>query len=168
MCYFTYRPTVSLLYCKCYLFSDYTWDFLFNWMDVRIYRTVLCFVRSLWGHFHRVGKILRHPETLARYLVYFNTTYTRGVARDKSMYRQHYSRYPGACLYRRSCILEYFKAYFGGFLKIFCSVCQDNRKPSVLYSGYIYFIVVSTVCMMCTLSSYGGPGDILPWIYKNK
>ena len=50
----------------------------------------------------------------------------RGVARDKTMYRHHYSRgvrghaasEKCGILYRRSCILEHFMAYFEGFLCI--------------------------------------------------
>ena len=42
------------------------------------------------------------------------------------------------------------------------------KKTSVLYSGYMYYmgVAVAMVCMMCTLSCYEGPGDMLPWINK--
>ena len=59
----------------------------------------------------------------------------RDVSRDKSICRHHCSKgvlghAPSEnvdILYRRSCILEHFRAYFEGFLNIFCSVCQDEN-----------------------------------------
>ena len=56
----------------------------------------------------------------------------RGVARDKTMYMHHYSRgvrghaasEQCGILYRRSCILEHFKAYFEGFLCSFAAFAK--------------------------------------------
>ena len=65
-------------------------------------------------------------------------TVCRGVARKKS--RCRHLRFRGACplgnifLYRRSCILSHFKAYFEGNNFIFCRVCRAEKIHSFLYA----------------------------------
>ena len=59
----------------------------------------------------------------------------RGVARDKSMYRQPYFREVRGhapwqnfdILYRRSCILDHFKAYFEGFVLYFAAFAKTKN-----------------------------------------
>ena len=77
-----------------------------------------------------------------RKLFFFLMKKGRGVARDKSMYRHHYSRgvqghAPSEIvdiLYHRSCILEHFKAYFEEFLLYIVQRLQRRYTYRSIYS----------------------------------
>ena len=80
--------------------------------------------------------------------------------------------YIAAAAFLRHALKDFL--YFAAFAKtkkiIFLNVNSPHknkvkdkkRKPSVLYSGYIYYMRRAMVCMMCTLSCYEGSGDMLP------
>ena len=81
---------------------------------------------------------LKHCYNMQKYVVYGRVCIIiiyRGVARDKSMFRYHYSignrgHAPSDnfdILYRRSCILEHFKASFKGFFLYFAAFVKTKN-----------------------------------------